>query len=156
MAYIQTPKNEASCVFCDAQAQPGNPENLVVFRGHRAFVILNRYPYTSGHVMVVPYEHQPSLEDLRAQTRAEIMELATLFLQILREEYHPQGFNLGINIGEAAGAGITDHVHLHLVPRWLGDTNFMSTLGHTRVLPETLEDTYWRIRRRWEDLNNSG
>lgn len=156
MAYIQTPKNEEGCVFCDAQVEPGSPENLVVFGGQRAFVILNRYPYTSGHVMVVPYEHQPSLDGLHAQTRAEVMELASLCVQILGDEYQPQGFNLGINIGEAAGAGITDHVHLHVVPRWLGDTNFMSTLGQTRVLPENLEDTYWRIRRRWEDRNKSG
>jgi ATP adenylyltransferase len=113
---------------------------------------LNRYPYTSGHVMVVPVDHLPTLEKLDPLTRAEMMELATRFIQVLEVVYHPQGINIGINIGEAAGAGITDHVHMHVVPRWLGDTNFMSTLGKTRVLPETLEDTYQRLKAGWEEL----
>jgi ATP adenylyltransferase len=152
MEYIQTPKSIQGCIFCSALADSDDVTNLVVARGERAFVILNRYPYTSGHVMVVPVAHQPSLEKLDPLTRAEIMEFATRFIQVLEEVYHPQGINIGINIGEAAGAGITDHVHMHVVPRWLGDTNFMSTLGKTRVLPETLEDTYQRLKTGWEEL----
>jgi ATP adenylyltransferase len=149
MAYIQEYKHEAGCVFCAAAAQPESPDNLVVARGQRAFVILNRYPYTSGHLMAVPYQHQPSLELLDPETRSELMELTSQALDILRSVYRPQGFNIGVNIGEAAGAGITEHVHMHVVPRWGGDTNFMSTLSETRVLPESLEDTYQRVREAW-------
>jgi len=152
MQYIQTPRSNEGCIFCQALAEADDLTSLVVVRGQRAFVILNRYPYTSGHVMVVPVDHQPSLEKLDPPSRAEIMELAARFIQVLEEVYHPQGINVGINMGEAAGAGITDHVHMHIVPRWLGDTNFMSTLGMTRVLPEILEDTYQRLKKGWEDL----
>ncbi len=153
MAYIQTPKNQQSCIFCKALEENQDAENLILFRGKSVFVILNRYPYTSGHILVVPYAHQPSLEKLDPVGRAEIMEVASQWIQVIQEVYHPQGFNLGINIGEAAGAGIADHVHLHVVPRWQGDTNFMSTLGITRVLPESLEDTYQRLKAGWENLS---
>jgi ATP adenylyltransferase len=153
MQYIQSPKNKTGCIFCQALVESEDLANLIVVRGVRAFVILNRYPYTSGHVMIVPVDHQPSLEELDPPTRAEIMELAARFIQILNKVYHPQGVNVGINIGEAAGAGIADHVHMHIVPRWFGDTNFMSTLGNTRVLPETLEDTYQRLQKGWEELS---
>jgi ATP adenylyltransferase len=149
MAYIQSSKNEESCVFCTALSETNGERNLIVIRGQRAFVILNRYPYTSGHLMIVPFAHKPSLEGVDAETRAEMMELAVQATSVLGEVYQAQGFNLGINIGEAAGAGITEHVHLHVVPRWFGDTNFMSTLGGTRVLPETLEESYQRINDAW-------
>lgn len=154
MAYIENNNNEAACVFCTALTRPDGLENLIVFRGQRAFVILNRFPYTSGHLMAVPNDHQPSLEMLDIKTRAEMLELATHAIKVLRKVYDPQGFNLGINIGEIAGAGITDHVHLHVVPRWGGDTSFMSSLGNTRVLPESLEDTYHRIHGNWGDPEN--
>lgn len=155
MDYIQRPADSnQECVFCQVCNLQDGPQNLIVFRGQSAYVILNRYPYTSGHVMVVPYVHQPSLENLTPETRSELMELASLAIQVLQAEYHPQGFNLGINIGEAAGAGIIGHVHLHVVPRWKGDTNFMSTLGQTRVLPENLEDTYERLRRAWSKIKS--
>ncbi len=150
MAYIEKHKEEEACVFCSAQEKPDGSENLIVYRGQRAFVILNRYPYTSGHLMVVPNIHQPTLEDLRPEIRAEMMELATRCIQVLRSVYQAEGFNLGINIGEPAGAGIADHVHLHVVPRWMGDTNFMSSLGRTRVLPELLQETYKRVKEGWE------
>jgi ATP adenylyltransferase len=150
MAYIQKHKEDNGCVFCEALESPDGPQNLIVHRASLAFVIINRYPYTSGHLMVVPYAHQPSLEGLDASIRAGIMELANHSLAVLRRVYSPQGFNIGINIGEPAGAGITDHVHLHVVPRWTGDTNFMSSLGQTRVLPETLEDTWERIWQAWQ------
>jgi ATP adenylyltransferase len=153
MQYIESPKNKTGCIFCQALVESDDLANLIVLRGQRAFVILNRYPYTTGHVMVVPVDHQASLEKLDSSTRAEIMELAAQFIRIFEKVYQPQGINVGINIGEAAGAGITDHVHMHIVPRWLGDTNFMSTLGNTRVLPETLEDTYLRLKKGWEELS---
>lgn len=126
--------------------QPDSDQNLVIARGRFAFVILNRFPYTSGHLMVVPYQHVASLEALDTPTRTEIFELITASVQVIREVYRPEGFNIGANIGTVAGAGIADHVHFHVVPRWAGDTNFMSTLAGTRVLPEALEDTYRRLR----------
>ena len=158
MKYIQNNQHSAECVFCMALEQPDGLENLIVARGALAFVILNRYPYTSGHLMVVPMQHCSSLDELDAQTRAEMMELSNRSVLILQAVYHPQGFNLGMNIGEVAGAGIADHVHMHIVPRWGGDTNFMSSLADTRVLPESLDDTYRRVRQDWEQrftLNNS-
>jgi ATP adenylyltransferase len=145
MTYIQNHKAVEGCVFCEAQEMPDGIESLILQRDQRSFVILNRYPYTSGHLMVVPYVHVSNLMDLDADTRAEMIESTNRMMHLLTQEYGAEGFNIGINIGEAAGAGITEHVHLHIVPRWTGDTNFMSTLGETRVLPETLEDTYRRL-----------
>ena len=149
MPYIQSEKNMNGCVFCMEMAREDGPENLIVYRGEYAFVIINRYPYTSGHLMVVPYSHASSIDELDPDIRSEMMELANECLGVLRSIYHPQGFNIGVNIGEAAGAGILDHVHLHIVPRWGGDTNFMSSLGQARVLPEALEDTYYRVKEAW-------
>ncbi len=145
-AYIEKHEKEDGCVFCNAQAKTDGPENLIAMRGKLAYVILNRYPYTSGHLMVVPFEHKGNLDELDAATRAEIMELTSRSMTVLRSIYKPQGFNMGANIGEAAGAGVLGHVHIHVVQRWNGDTNFMSTLAETRVLPETLEDSYQRVR----------
>jgi ATP adenylyltransferase len=155
MEYILSEKNKQECIFCQELSLPDGPQNLIVHRGRRTFVILNRYPYTSGHVMIVPMDHQPSLEYLDAETRSEIMELTTKALVVLRNEYRPHGFNVGINIGEAAGAGILDHVHMHVVPRWSGDTNFMASLAGARVLPESLEDTYARILKAWKGDSSS-
>jgi ATP adenylyltransferase len=146
MTYIENHGKEESCIFCSAQAQEDGPTNLIVHRGRLAYVILNRYPYTSGHVMVVPFEHRPNFEELNPTTRAEMMELASLSMGILRKIYNSQAFNMGANVGEAAGAGVKEHVHIHVVPRWIGDTNFMSSLAETRVLPEILEDTWKRVR----------
>jgi ATP adenylyltransferase len=154
MTYIQNHKDTGGCVFCEALGTPDGPDNLILHRGQQAFVILNRFPYTSGHLMVVPYKHDATIEGLEAETRAELMELAAQVMSLLGKEYHAQGFNMGINVGEAAGAGITEHVHLHVVPRWTGDTNFMSSLGETRVLPETLEDTFQRLKKAWEQVQS--
>ena len=147
MKYIQ--KQPDGCVFCDVQAQRDGPDTLVVFRGQAAFVILNRYPYTSGHLMVVANTHLPSLEDLAPQIRAEMMELVARCMQVLRKAYRPEGFNIGANIGEVAGAGVAGHVHIHVIPRWKGDANFMSTAADTRVLPESLEESYGRVLAAW-------
>ena len=147
MKYIQSHgEEESSCTFCYLLSQKDGPKNLILTRNKHVFVILNRFPYTSGHLMVVPFEHKSTFEDLNAETLAELMVTTTDCMRVLRKLYDPQAFNLGANIGAAAGAGITEHVHMHIVPRWTGDTNFMSTLGQTRVLPEELENTYQRIR----------
>jgi ATP adenylyltransferase len=150
MTYIENHGKEDGCVFCNAQAKEDSADNLIAFRGERAFVILNLYPYASGHLMVVPFEHKATLVELDSSTRAEMMELTSQCMAVLRKIYSPQGFNMGANIGQAAGAGVLDHVHIHIVPRWTGDTNFMSTTGETRVLPEALEDTYRRVREGFE------
>ena len=150
MEYIENDKEENGCVFCNAQAKEDSAENLIAFRGEHSYVILNRFPYTSGHLMVIPFEHKSNLEELDSATRAEMMELTSRCTTILKDIYRPQGFNVGVNIGEAAGAGVLGHVHIHIVPRWMGDTNFMSSIGETRVLPESLEDTYTRVRTAFE------
>jgi ATP adenylyltransferase len=152
MKYIENNEKEEGCVFCNAHAKKDDTAKLIAHRGQRAFVILNLYPYTSGHLMVVPFEHVPALEDLQPATRAEMMELTSQCTTVLRKIYHPQAFNIGINIGEAAGAGVPGHVHVHIVPRWGADTNFMTVLGETRVLPESLEDTYKRVREGFEPI----
>jgi ATP adenylyltransferase len=152
MKYILNKDARPDCVFCTAVEAADGPQNLIVARGKLAFVILNRFPYSSGHLMVVPYTHQSSLELLDAACRAEIMDLVAQSMQVLRKVYSPQGFNVGANIGASAGAGIADHVHMHVVPRWNGDTNFMSVLGSTRVLPEGLDETYERIAAAWNEV----
>ena len=149
MAYIRTFKKNY-CVFCQAlEHTPDGGENLIVIRGKKSFVILNRFPYASGHLMVIPFQHAPRLEDLTPETRAEMIELVTKGSQVLTEIYQPEGYNIGINMGEAAGAGIEEHIHIHIVPRWRGDTNYISTIGETRVLPETLDETYRRVLAEW-------
>lgn len=151
MTYIQNDlqKSNNTCVFCAVQAVDDCAENLIVFRGKHAFVILNRYPYTTGHLMVVPMVHESELDALDEAARTEIMSLTARCIRVLRRVYHPQGFNVGMNLGRVAGAGIAEHLHMHIVPRWGGDTNFISTIGETRVLPESLEDTYRRVRQAW-------
>lgn len=152
MKYIQQHSHTDSCIFCDALAREDSAENLIVCRAEHSFVILNRYPYTSGHVMVVPFEHKPSIELLEQATRAELLELVSRAVLVLRELYNPEGFNVGVNIGSAAGAGVAAHMHFHVVPRWGGDTNFISTIGAVRVLPEDLGITYQRIRTTWQRM----
>jgi ATP adenylyltransferase len=150
MKYILHQEHVSSCIFCAALAKPDSVENLILSRGEHAFLILNRYPYTGGHVMVVPNAHVPSVEDLEADARAEIMEWVAHSITVLRDIFHPEAFNVGANIGAAAGAGVAEHVHFHVVPRWVGDTNFMSTVAGTRVLPEDLESVYQRMQAGWQ------
>ena len=149
MKYIQKQEPPDGCVFCLAAAQDNDAENLVVKRDKHAFVILNRYPYTSGHLMVVPYLHVSSIENLDPETRYEMIELVNQAMIVLRGVYQPEAFNMGANIGAAAGAGIAEHVHIHVVPRWNGDTNFMTAISDTRVIPEELSETYRRILEQW-------
>lgn len=149
LRYMVKNEKHPGCVFCNALKQQDGLENLIVARGKLSFVILNLFPYTTGHLMVLPLEHSATLEDLSSETRFELMEQTNYAMKILRNVYHPQGFNVGINIGEAAGAGIVDHIHIHVIPRWSGDTNFLSTAGETRMIPESLPDTYQRIQQAW-------
>jgi ATP adenylyltransferase len=132
------------CIFCDAQAEPASP--LIVHRGRLAFVILNLYPYNNGHLMVVPNRHVATFTDASAEELAEMMALTQLAERVLGEVYQPHGLNVGVNLGRPAGAGVLDHLHLHMVPRWNGDTNFMAVVGEVRVLPETLDQSAARLR----------
>ena len=134
----------SGCVFCDAAS--GRDDALVVYRGTTSFVILNKFPYNNGHLMVVPNRHIATLAEASADELAEIMTLARRAERAIRAAYEPHGLNMGINLGKPAGAGITDHLHMHVVPRWNGDTNFMTVVGETRVLPEELAVTAERLR----------
>ena len=145
-AYVSNAGKTAGCVFCEKQKDDDRTA-FIVYRGSHCFVVLNIFPYTSGHVMIVPYEHVDQLEKLPPAATAEMMELARRLETVLRRVYRPDGINLGMNIGQAAGAGVADHIHMHLLPRWIADSNFMTTVAETRVLPETLERTWERLRK---------
>jgi ATP adenylyltransferase len=137
----------SGCLFCELPKQTNDAENLLLRRGERCFSLLNLYPYNSGHAMVAPYQHSADFEGLAPEIAADVFAEAQRLVTALRTEYHPHGFNLGLNLGQAAGAGIPDHLHLHVVPRWSGDANFMPLLADTKVLPESLQQTYARLRR---------
>jgi ATP adenylyltransferase len=137
---------QPECIFCDAVKSNRDEETLLIHRGKKAFVILNRFPYTSGHLMIVPYAHVAELHLCELETLSEIMELAQQVEAVFRREYQPDGMNLGMNLGRAAGAGVTGHLHLHMLPRWFGDSNFMTVTGETRVHPEDLHTTYKRLK----------
>jgi len=145
--YIADAAKNDRCIFCDAAAANDDAKTLIAFRGRKNFVILNRFPYTAGHVMIVPYEHIGELSRVDAETLAEMMQLAQRLQAALEATYHPEGYNLGMNLGRCAGAGITGHLHLHLLPRWTGDANFMTTVSETRMEPEELDTTYAKLRR---------
>jgi ATP adenylyltransferase len=145
--YISEAKNVSGCVFCNAPAADRDEEWLIVQRAVKNYVILNRYPYTSGHVMIVPYAHTADFSGLERDTAAEMMLLTQRVQAAIEDVYHPDGFNIGMNLGRSAGAGIADHLHMHLVPRWTGDTNFMTTVGETRLEPEELSATYTKLRK---------
>ncbi len=138
---------QSDCIFCDAVARNDDEVTLIVHRGKNAFVILNRFPYTSGHVMVVPYAHVAELSLCDAATLSEMMQLAQRVEAAFRSEYKPDGMNFGMNLGRAAGAGVAGHLHLHGLPRWIGDTNFMTVTAETRLHPEDLSTTYIRLKK---------
>ncbi len=142
-----TQGQQPECFFCAAVKSTRDEETLVVYRGKKVFVILNRYPYTSGHVMIVPYAHVAELSLCDAEALNEMMELARRVEAALRASYTPDGMNLGMNLGKAAGAGVAGHLHLHMLPRWIGDTNFMTVTGETRVHPEELKTTFEKLRK---------
>ncbi len=147
--YVASTKKPSGCVFCHiAQSSPeSDPASFVLWRGRFNFIILNLFPYTTAHLMIVPFEHIADLSSLEKSASDEMMDLAKRVQRAMMEEYHPNGFNLGMNQGSAAGAGIAGHLHLHLLPRWNGDANFMTTIGETRVLPESLEDTFRKLAK---------
>ena len=149
MKYIQQETGPGDCPFCQALLEPDPAGVYIIHKGENSFVILNRFPYTTGHLLILPDKHKENLADLEGDTQAELMELITKAMGVLQDTYHPEGFNVGLNMGEAAGAGIPKHLHWHLVPRWAGDTNYMSSVGDVRVLPELLEDTYRKVHNAW-------
>ena len=145
MAQVMAGK-QPDCIFCDAAARKDDENTLIVYRGAKIFVILNRFPYTSGHVMIVPYAHVGDLGSADPEALSEMMQLAQRVEGAFRANYKPDGMNVGMNIGRAGGAGVVGHIHLHVLPRWFGDSNFMTVVGETRVLPEDLATTYDRLR----------
>lgn len=154
MTYIapKTPQSQ-ECIFCSKPAEHRDAENYILYRGERCFMLLNLYPYNNGHLMIAPYQHVGSIELLDAETLTEMMAQAQLALAALRKAMNPDGFNMGINQGKVAGAGFADHVHMHVVPRWEGDTNFMPVLADVKVMPEHLEIVYQQLKQAIEDVN---
>jgi ATP adenylyltransferase len=144
-AYVSGASPTTGCIFCDAPKQTDEKAHIV-YRGTHCYIILNTYPYTNGHVMIVPYAHLDELHKLPADAAAELITLTQRMEIVLRSLYHPDGLNLGMNIGKAAGAGVAGHIHMHILPRWVADANFASVIGETRVLPESLAVTWERIR----------
>lgn len=144
MKFILSDK-KGDCIFCQKTAETDDRASYVLYRGDHGFIMLNAYPYNNGHLLIVPYAHTPTLEELDDTTLTEVMLLVNRGLAALRKAMSPQGFNIGANLGAVAGAGITDHVHLHIVPRWQGDSNFLPVVDDTRLIPERLEDTYQRL-----------
>jgi len=151
MEYIEAAKGEPDgCIFCDLPAKGDDAATLILARGERAFVLMNSFPYNPGHLMVAPFRHTGDFEDLHVDELPDLDGLLKRSLRALREEMEPHGFNIGMNLGRVAGAGIPDHVHWHVVPRWNGDTNFMPVVGQTRVLPELLQETYRKLAPRFQ------
>jgi ATP adenylyltransferase len=147
MRYIEASgPGSSGCIFVELPAQDDDRANLILHRGRTAFVMLNRFPYTNGHLMVAPYKHTADMDELEDAELLEINQLVARSLRWLRTAYRPEGFNIGVNLGSAAGAGIPDHIHWHVVPRWAGDTNFMTVVGGVRVLPQDLWESYDRLK----------
>ena len=142
LRYVSSANKQTECVFCAKPAEGDDRAALIVHRGERCYVILNLYPYTSGHLMVAPFEHVGRLQDIAPETTAEMMDLAQQAIRRMEDVYRPEGFNLGVNQGRVAGAGVEGHIHLHVVPRWAGDNNYMPVVADTRVMPQSLEETY--------------
>jgi len=146
LEYIEKSTPQGGCIFVDLPAEQNDRQNYILHRGQHSFVMLNAFPYTNGHLMVAPYQHTAEISDLSDEALLEINQLLGKCVQWIRAAYNPNGFNIGVNLGHAAGAGIPDHIHWHIVPRWNGDTNFMTTVGHVRVLPQSLEESYDRLK----------
>ena len=148
LEYIKSDKSGA-CIFCSNATRGDDEQALIPYRGDRCFVILNAFPYNNGHVMIAPYEHTGAIEGLADDTVLELMQLTQRSIRALQDVYGPEGFNIGINQGKVAGAGVEHHIHQHVVPRWGADTNFMPVIGSTRVLPQSLADSYAALRERF-------
>ena len=154
MEYIKAPKEEG-CIFCDKPAQSADRENLILYRGQFCCVLMNLFPYNNGHLLIAPYKHCSNTHDLVRAAYNEIMQLVDISMVILERTMQPQGFNFGANIGEAAGAGIKEHIHFHIVPRWVGDTNVMPVIGHTKVMVQGLHETYDLLKPEFSRLLGS-
>jgi ATP adenylyltransferase len=153
MEYMTKADDDAGgCIFCDQLAEEDDESARILYRGPAAFVLLNAFPYNTGHLMIAPRRHVGELGDTRADERRELMDLTSSAVEIIRSAMDPHGFNIGINLGQVAGAGIPGHLHIHVVPRWGGDTNFMPVVGQTKVLPEMLADTYAKLQPGFDDL----
>jgi ATP adenylyltransferase len=148
--YVTKSSPAAECIFCAKASENRDRENYIVHRGAHNFVLLNLYPYTTGHLMIAPYEHIATLEAASQPILSEMMQLARLAEIHLRSVYRPDGLNLGMNLGKSAGAGVPGHIHMHVLPRWVGDTNFMTAVGETRVLPESLDITFEKLKTAFE------
>ncbi len=146
MRYIEKADEAVGCIFCVKPAEDRDEENLILYRGERVFTMMNAFPYSNGHLMVSPYQHTANLDDLSDAEMLDLMDATRRGVNLLKAAFKPDGFNIGVNMGRVAGAGIADHVHIHIVPRWSGDTNFMPVLGDVRVIPESLEAVYHRLR----------
>lgn len=149
-AYLTVAGKPPGCVFCE-QVERDDREALIVYRGQHCFIIINAFPYTSGHVMVVPYEHVDELQKLSPAAATEMMMLSQRAEGVLRAAYNPHGINLGMNIGAAAGAGVAGHIHMHVLPRWIADSNFITVVGETRILPEELATTWEKLKTHFAD-----
>jgi ATP adenylyltransferase len=145
MAYIRR-EQRPGCIFCQALETENDRDQLVLHRSELAFLVLNKYPYNNGHLMAVPYRHMDTVEALTPEEAADMMSLVSLGMRALRRTSNPEGFNIGINIGKIAGAGVVDHIHIHVVPRWGGDTNFMPVLADVRIIPQDLRETYDELK----------
>ena len=143
--YVDRGPEPSRCIFCESPQNSNDQPSYILRRGRWNYALLNLYPYSTGHLMIVPYAHVPDLSGMAPETMAETMQLAQVAERALRAEYRPDGFNLGVNIGQCAGAGVAGHLHLHLLPRWCADSNFMTVVGETRILPEELTTTYRRL-----------
>lgn len=139
-------EKESKCIFCEKPKQEKDEDNYILFRGKRCLVMLNAYPYNNGHLMIAPYRHLDSVEDLEDDEAREMMEILSRMITLLKKVLHPEGFNVGMNLGSVAGAGIVDHLHLHVVPRWKGDTNFMPLISNTKIISESLRKTYQKLK----------
>jgi ATP adenylyltransferase len=146
-SYIITAGKTPGCLFCEQAGLGDDHKALIVYRGRHCFIMLNAFPYTSGHVLIAPYQHVDELAKVSSEAASEIMALTRRMETVLRAAYHPDGINLGMNLGSAAGAGVAGHVHMHVLPRWLGDTSFLTTVGETRIAPEDLATTYDKLKK---------
>lgn len=151
MVYIGRDRKEDKCVFCEKAVSADDEQNLILLRGENTFVIMNLYPYNNGHLLVIPKRHVGDIEDLNGEEMMELFQTTQKMVRVLRC-FNPQGFNVGVNIGQAAGAGIPGHFHIHIVPRWVGDTNFMPVFGDVRIISESLEGTYKKLKEALADL----
>jgi len=158
MKYVETAGGPSveGCIFVELPKRNADREHLILWRGEHAFVIMNAYPYTNGHLLVAPYRHTADMTDLTDPELLEINQLVRDSIRWISATYHPDGFNIGVNMGRAGGAGIPDHIHWHIVPRWAGDTNFMTTVGDVRVMPQSLAESYDRLRQAIETEATSG